>query len=61
MAVFIGSGRAKKSIFENFKSFLNLKIVKSKIKEIPTSLLKGTSHGTNSQKMGPIGIMVFTR
>ncbi len=61
MAVFIGSGRAKKSIFENFESFLDLKTVKSKLKEIPTPLFKGTSHGTNSQKMGPIGVMVFTR
>ena len=61
MAVFIGSGRAKKSIFENFTSFLDLKTVKSNLKEIPTPLLKGASHGTNSRKMGPIGVMVFTR
>ena len=36
-------------------------LAESKLKEIPTPLFKGTSHGTNSQKMGPIRVMVFTR
>ena len=61
MALFIGLGWAKKAIFEIFHVILNLEIVKSKIKQIPTSKLRGPTQGTYPRSMGPAGVVVFSR